>query len=135
MREGLTITGLILLLFGLFFTAITGGFGIVLGGPVALLGFVLLIIGSFSSEEETITVRQKQTDNTTIKSRRYCDECGRTIPSDAKICPYCGKKFGEIAKSIQKEKQTAEMKTCPSCDFVNKSNSKFCKKCGAELDE
>jgi len=26
---------------------------------------------------------------------RRCPECGRTIPEDAKVCPYCGRKFGE----------------------------------------
>jgi hypothetical protein len=43
-------------------------------------------------EEKKITVRQKQSDTIT-KSKRYCQECGREIPSDANICPYCGKRF------------------------------------------
>ena len=30
-----------------------------------------------------------------MASDRRCPECGRTIPEDAKVCPYCGKKFGE----------------------------------------
>jgi hypothetical protein len=92
MREGLTITGFILLLFGIFFTAITGGFGVVLGGPVALLGFILLLIGAFSSEEQTITIRQQKAD-TNPKSKKYCKECGRAIPFDAELCPYCGEKI------------------------------------------
>jgi hypothetical protein len=25
---------------------------------------------------------------------RSCPECGRPIPMDANVCPYCGKKFG-----------------------------------------
>jgi len=25
--------------------------------------------------------------------RRFCPSCGRNIPFDANICPYCGKKF------------------------------------------
>jgi predicted amidophosphoribosyltransferase len=29
------------------------------------------------------------------KKNRYCTNCGRTIPFDAKICPYCMKKFTE----------------------------------------
>ena len=28
-------------------------------------------------------------------SDRRCPECGRVIPEDAKVCPYCGRKFGE----------------------------------------
>lgn len=27
------------------------------------------------------------------KSERHCPGCGRPIPMDARICPYCGKKF------------------------------------------
>jgi len=27
------------------------------------------------------------------KSKRYCPNCGRAIPEDALICPYCMKKF------------------------------------------
>jgi hypothetical protein len=26
-------------------------------------------------------------------SLRYCVHCGRTIPTDAKVCPYCGKQL------------------------------------------
>lgn len=27
------------------------------------------------------------------KKERFCPNCGRRIPFDAKICPYCMKKF------------------------------------------
>lgn len=94
MREGLTITGFILLLVGIFFTAVTGGFGVVLGGPVALLGFILLLIGAFSSEQQTITIQQEQADVNT-KRKKYCKECGRAIPFDARLCPYCGNDGGD----------------------------------------
>jgi hypothetical protein len=30
----------------------------------------------------------------TVAERR-CPNCGRVIPNDARICPYCGKKFEE----------------------------------------
>jgi len=32
---------------------------------------------------------------------RKCPNCGRVIPNDAFICPYCGKKFVEIRPSGQ----------------------------------
>jgi predicted nucleic acid-binding Zn ribbon protein len=28
------------------------------------------------------------------KKERMCPSCGRAIPFDANICPYCGKRFG-----------------------------------------
>ena len=33
---------------------------------------------------------------------RYCSDCGRKIPLDANICPYCGKKeeYDEIKKEL-----------------------------------
>jgi len=29
------------------------------------------------------------------KSSRHCPNCGRGIPEDARVCPYCNKKFDE----------------------------------------
>jgi len=29
-------------------------------------------------------------------SDRRCPNCGRVIPIDARVCPYCGKKFEEF---------------------------------------
>ena len=92
MREGLTIVGFLLLIFGIIFTVMSGGYGIVLGGPIALIGFILLIMGAFSSEHQTI-IYQKEQSEIKQKSKRYCPSCGRAIPFDANICPYCGKKF------------------------------------------
>jgi hypothetical protein len=30
------------------------------------------------------------------KSNRRCPECGRIIPEDARVCPYCGKNFESL---------------------------------------
>ena len=32
-------------------------------------------------------------ENKRFAPKRYCPDCGREIPFDAKLCPYCGKKF------------------------------------------
>ena len=32
---------------------------------------------------------------TTTASDRRCPNCGRIIPMDARVCPYCNKKFEE----------------------------------------
>ena len=31
-----------------------------------------------------------------VSSDRRCPNCGRVIPEDAKLCPYCSKKFEEL---------------------------------------
>jgi hypothetical protein len=90
MNSGLVSIGAILLIVGVLFTFFTFGFGIVCTGPLMLIGFILLIIGLVIPEEE------KKTVETIIKEpekKRYCPNCGRDIPFDANICPYCGKKF------------------------------------------
>jgi len=37
--------------------------------------------------------REYETENKMGDERRYCPKCGRNIPFDANICPYCGNKF------------------------------------------
>ena len=90
MNSGLVSIGAILLIVGVLFTFFTFGFGIVCTGPLMLIGFILMIIGLVLPEDE------KKTVETIIKepeTKRYCPNCGRGIPFDANICPYCGKKF------------------------------------------
>lgn len=36
----------------------------------------------------------KQTGTTASSSDRRCPNCGRVIPMDANVCPYCGRDFG-----------------------------------------
>ena len=60
------------------------GFGfifLIIGIPITLIGLVL------KSKEQKKTV----TDC-------YCPNCGRSIPFDAKICPYCKKDFEQSNK-------------------------------------
>ena len=61
---------------------------------IVLIGFLILfiariieIIAYFSLPDNLMTTEKKE------KSERRCTNCGRIIPEDAQICPYCGKKF------------------------------------------
>lgn len=49
-----------------------------------------------------------------------CDECGASIPKNAKFCAECGKKQGS---------------TCPKCNAHLKKGAKFCSECGYSLTE
>ena len=60
--------------------------------------------------------------------QRYCPNCGRYIPFDAKICPYCGKKFSEFQHHTVKDQ-------CPSCGFEIQSGDMFCVNCGMQIKE
>ena len=90
MNSGLVSIGAILLVVGVLFTFFTFGFGIVCTGPLMLIGFILMIIGLVIPEDEKKTV---VTSSKEPEEKRFCPNCGRGIPFDANICPYCGKKF------------------------------------------
>jgi uncharacterized membrane protein YvbJ len=34
-----------------------------------------------------------------------CDECGRKLPEDAKVCPNCGARVKEVSKLIEKSRK------------------------------
>jgi len=38
---------------------------------------------------------------TNKKPDRRCPNCGKIIPFDAKLCPYCGKKFEDMKKDLE----------------------------------
>lgn len=78
----LTTVGIILLVATIFFGWLGGAVCILAG---LLLGIVLIAIGLAQPSKK----EEKE------KRDRYCPKCGRTIPFDANICPYCGKKFGD----------------------------------------
>lgn len=98
-----TTLGIILLVVTIFFGWL-GGVVCILAG--LLLGIVLIAIGLIQPS--------KKED----KRDRYCPKCGRAIPFDANICPYCGKKFDdystyedrveELVEKIEGEKKQDE---------------------------
>jgi RNA polymerase subunit RPABC4/transcription elongation factor Spt4 len=98
------------------------------------------------------------------KTDRRCPECGRIIPDDAKLCPFCGKKFRtkfieeqsedeeniarplkksvsevEITEpsenTIEKEQTMERSKYCPECGQKLKGNPKYCPICGVKQEE
>lgn len=62
---------------------------------VILIGFILLFIAriieivAFFSLPDTLASKEKMTNE------RRCPNCGRIIPFDAKVCPYCAKHFSD----------------------------------------
>lgn len=64
------------------------------GGPILLFILGLIVLLSGRETEPYKPPVQKKDD-------RRCPECGRVIPFDAKICPYCGKKFKTVSGSSE----------------------------------
>jgi len=56
---------------------------------VLVIVVIVLILKWIFSSRQTVVV---QKENPPV-NERYCTDCGRSIPMDAKLCPYCGKKF------------------------------------------
>ena len=61
-------------------------------------------------------------------SGRICPDCGRSIPMDARICPYCTKVFHDDHMT-----QQPTLKYCPHCGSRNKIDATFCEKCGSQI--
>jgi len=80
----LTKVGGVLLVVTIFFGWFGGVFCILAG---FLLSIVLIAIGLTQPSQK----EEKE------KRDRYCPKCGRTIPFDANICPYCGNKFDDYS--------------------------------------
>lgn len=54
---------------------------------ILIIAILWRATGNKRVEVHTTTVEKSS------KSDRYCPDCGRGIPFDAKTCPYCSKKF------------------------------------------
>ena len=68
---------------------------IIIGFIIILIANILEIVAYFSLPEKLPVLNDKKILQTydNFKKDRYCPDCGRAIPFDAKVCPYCGKQF------------------------------------------
>lgn len=64
------------------------------GGITAIFGLILAIYGFMaeSDKERKAKIIQKEPEE------RRCNHCGRIIPIDSKVCPYCSIEFGKVAE-------------------------------------
>jgi ribosomal protein S27AE len=77
-----TALGFILIVIGLL-----GIFISMISGLLILLGIILVAVGT------TYNPLKEKVDN----KDRYCPRCGRSIPFDAVVCPYCKYDFDNTA--------------------------------------
>lgn len=73
---------------------------ILIGGAIIFVAYIIQIISFFRLPEvgSTNFGLAQESDNFQINSQyqRRCPNCGRIIPQDAKVCPYCGKNFQQF---------------------------------------
>lgn len=77
------------------------------------------------------------------KGLRNCDKCGEVISTDAMFCANCGQKQKPVKikeeKKVEKEESEEKVKlvekVCPQCGLVCPAGSKFCTKCGYNIEK
>lgn len=95
---------------------------------------------NYSHSKEDYTPKNKEKK----ESLRRCPECGRVIPEDANICPYCGKKFKNFFNEKDEEEKpfnekksevnTKKEEKCPECGYIfEEEDLVFCPNCGVKL--
>ena len=62
-------------------------------GKSGILWFLIIFFIGLIGIIIWFVVRPPITGENRQHSNRYCTNCGRNIPIDARVCPYCGKKF------------------------------------------
>jgi len=62
---------------------------IFIGGFIILIAEIIQIVAFFSLPDQFPSLDASK------ESGRRCPNCGRSIPEDARACPYCAKKFDE----------------------------------------
>ena len=93
MNNPLVVLGVILMTVGAVFTFFTLGLGIICTWPLLLVGFILFMVGVVLPEKQILVKQNIPPKQNSWEKDRFCSACGRSIPFDAKICPYCGKKL------------------------------------------
>ena len=91
MREHLITLGVIFFIVGILLTVVTLGIGVIRAGPLILIGLILLLLGVVLPPEGKQVAIPPPPEGP--QNKRYCTNCGREIPLDANVCPYCGKDF------------------------------------------
>ena len=102
----------------------------------------------FTKECKNVDKMHKEIDemNKTIlynKGLRTCEKCGEIISTEATFCAVCGSKQKpvKLKSESKKEKEEEELKeknkekVCPQCGIVCAAGSKFCTKCGYQLEK
>lgn len=87
------ISGIIFIIMGVIVIFILEtkfqGISIIFG----FMGVLLLFAGAIVYDISVGREKEKKELKNEVSKDRYCPGCGRAIPFDALLCPYCGKKF------------------------------------------
>ncbi|MFO8133466.1 MAG: zinc ribbon domain-containing protein [Thermoplasmatota archaeon] len=71
----------------------SGALWLIIGLLLGIIGLIVWLI--VRPPEPSFYDKRQEGQEPGEDDRRRCPECGRNIPFDASVCPYCGKRFGE----------------------------------------
>lgn len=111
------VTGAVSFILGIVVFGISVWFSLSLWISALIWTFavILMLIGFYlrdKSKELEIEIEVYEREKNEAKSRkvRHCVECGRIIPYDASICPYCGHIYEEFTDVLTFPELTGEKK-------------------------
>ena len=158
MKKGAVVTGVVLIILGvlLYFSGnnmveeapfnllSSGGFSAYenaknMGNGMVSFGVILGIIGVVAVAYGFTSKNEKDKGVNSRINERFCTKCGRVIPFDARICPYCKKDFeAELIHDKDKTEEKEEIQEdnsyiCSKCGYENIKEAKFCGECGNKL--
>jgi RNA polymerase subunit RPABC4/transcription elongation factor Spt4 len=94
----------------------------------SFIGFIIVIVVWLAIRPPIGGVPQQMVSS----SDRRCPNCGRVIPMDARVCPYCGKKFNNHLKEEPDEDEDVP-EFCNKCGAKLAEDAEFCTKCSAKV--
>ena len=156
---GFALLVLVSLLSGCTSSSLNQGSECCVLGVIGVILFIILIAYLLGGKKTVVQTQQmapasapiiireepKETPKQESKSDRRCPDCGRIIPDDAELCPYCGKKFkkhyNEDISDTKKEKKPSTKSEkierfpefCSNCGSKTEEVTLFCIKCGKKL--
>ena len=44
-------------------------------------------------DESVVSTRSQELEDAQVVAKKFCTECGKEVPAEAKFCPFCGNKL------------------------------------------
>ena len=112
---------------GSFLGPATGDwFTVIICGVMSPFPLIVFIMGVKYKKEGQIK-RNHPNAPRYIEATNVCPNCSQQLPSESKICIYCGYSLGKETIITPTETSTS---LCQYCGSEVKANSKFCSNCG-----